>query len=228
MNTQKRHMIDDSDIRVSPFGPAAPPWLVNYADLMTELVILFIVLWAMSAALNKNVQKAREEIKEMMEKEKIAGEVKVEREGLRVMLQEQGGDAPFFESGKAETTPRMDEILAKLSPALKSLVDAGQQVVVEGHTDNVPIRTRQFESNWELSTARATYVVRHLVRELGFPPAPLAAIGYGEFRPVAPNDTPDNRARNRRVVFFIKPVPKEKKYKEVGAGELAPQKIAAP
>jgi len=205
------HLIDENDPRVSKFGHSAPPWLVNYADLMTELVILFIVLYALSAALNRNVQRAREEIQQMLEREKIAGEVRVEREGLRISLSEKGA-TPFFESGKAEITPRMQEILAHMAPTLRRLVEQAQQVIVEGHTDNVPIRTRQFASNWELSTARATNVVRALVHEFGLPPQPLAAIGYGEYRPVAPNDTPENRARNRRVVFFVKPVPPGKPY----------------
>lgn len=208
-----KHLIDEDDLRVSKFGMAAPPWLVNYADLMTELVILFIVLYALSSALNKNVQKARDEIKKMMQEEKIAGEVRVEREGLRIMMQE-GKEGAFFESGKAEMSPRMREILDHMTPSLKRLIADGQQVIVEGHTDNLPIRTRQYESNWELSTARATNVVRSLVQDYALPPQPLAAIGYGEFRPVAPNDTPEGRSRNRRVVFFIKPVPAKKAYPE--------------
>ena len=205
-----RHVVDEDDPRVSRFGHSAPAWLMNYADLMTELVILFIVLYAMSASLNKKLQKAKVEIAKTMADQKIEGEIKVERDGLRITLEEAGLGA-FFESGKAEITPRMEKILGKLSATLRALVKEGQQIVVEGHTDNVPIHSRQFETNWELSTARATSVVRSLTQDYALPPEPLAAIGYGEFRPVAPNDTPSNRSRNRRVVFFVKAVAAAKK-----------------
>ena len=201
-----RHVIDEDDPRVSRFGHAAPAWLVNYADLMTELVILFIALYTVSSALNKHVQRAKVEVKETMDAQKIAGTVKVDKEGLHITLEEAGQGA-FFESGKAELTPRMHKILAQLSLTLKKLIDDGQQIIVEGHTDNIPIHSRQFRSNWELSTARATSVVHSLEEEYHLPPGPMAAIGYGEYRPIAYNDTPENRSRNRRVVFFIKPLP---------------------
>ncbi|MDK2959817.1 MAG: chemotaxis protein MotB, partial [Bacillota bacterium] len=74
---------------------------------------------------------------------------------------------------------------------------------VEGHTDNLPINTYRFPSNWELSTARATTVVRYLAEKHGIPPDRLSAAGYGEWRPVAPNDTPEHRAQNRRVDIVV-------------------------
>jgi chemotaxis protein MotB len=79
-------------------------------------------------------------------------------------------------------------------------------IVVEGHTDNVPIYTRQFASNWELSTARSTNLVK-LLLENNFKPKRLAAVGYGENHPIVPNDSEINRKKNRRVVFFIKNTP---------------------
>ena len=74
---------------------------------------------------------------------------------------------------------------------------------IEGHTDNVPIRTARYSSNWELSTARASAVVAYLVESSGFDPARLSAAGYGEFHPRVANDTPENRARNRRIDIVI-------------------------
>lgn len=201
MAVRAKNMIPEDDPRVSPIGHPAPPWMVNYADLMTEMVCFFIILYALSAALNKNVQSAAQQIKEMMEKGEIAGQVEVNKEGLRITLQEQG-NLPFFESGKAELTQEMIEVIDKILPTLKKL-SKDYEIIVEGHTDNVPINTPQFASNWELSTARATSVVRYIISK-GIEPSKISAIGYGEYRPVAPNDTPQNRQKNRRVVFFVK------------------------
>ncbi|MBI4055956.1 MAG: flagellar motor protein MotB [Elusimicrobia bacterium] len=205
MPLKSRNMIDEDDPRVSQIGHPAPAWLVNYADLMTELVCFFVILYALSAALNKDIQKAKTQVEDVMKNEKISGEAKVDKEGLRISLSEQGQLA-FFESGRADITPRMGEILGKLAPSLVNLTDKND-IIVEGHTDNIPVHSGAFASNWELSTARATQVVRFLVNQKRFPPSKMAAIGYGEYRPIAPNNTPDNRAKNRRVVFFVKNLP---------------------
>jgi chemotaxis protein MotB len=201
MAVKLKKMIPEDDPRVSQIGHPAPPWMVNYADLMTEMVCFFIIMYALSAALNKNVQNAAQQLKEMMGKGEMAGQVEINKEGLRITLEEKG-NLPFFESGKADLTNEIIENLEKIYPILKKL-SSDYEIIVEGHTDNVPIFTRQFQSNWELSTARATAVVRYLVSK-GIDPRRISAIGYGEYRPVAPNDTPENRQKNRRVVFFVK------------------------
>jgi len=195
--------IDETDPKVCQIGHPAPAWLVNYADLMTELVCFFVILYALSAALNKDVQKAKQEVEQTMKEEKAKVDVKVDREGMKISLQE-NGEMAFFESGKADITPGMADLLGKLTPKLKDLTSK-YELMVEGHTDNIPINDEYFGSNWELATARATTVVDFLIREKGFSPMRLAAAGYGEFRPVCPaNDTPQCRSQNRRVVFFIK------------------------
>ncbi|MBI4055450.1 MAG: OmpA family protein [Elusimicrobia bacterium] len=205
MPINPRNVIDEDDPRVSQIGHPAPAWLVNYADLMTELVIFFVVLYALSAALNKDIQKARQEIEEMMQQQEVSGDVKVDREGLHITFEERG-QAGFFESGRADLTPTIVQLLDKVAPTLQGLA-AKHEIVVEGHTDDVPIATSRHASNWELSTARATEVVRYLILKKALPPARLAAIGYGEYRPVVSNDSPGNRTRNRRVVFFVKSAP---------------------
>ncbi|MBI4676147.1 MAG: OmpA family protein [Elusimicrobia bacterium] len=197
--------IDESDPKVCQIGHPAPPWLVNYADLMTEMVCFFVILYALSAALNKDVQDAKSRVEKMMQKGQMKGEVKIDQEGLKISLEEEG-KMSFFESGSADLTPGMKEILVKLSPILMKLTGK-QDIIIEGHTDNKYISNDYFDSNWELSTARATNVVRTLIDKHGFPPNKMAAMGYGEFRPQAPNDSPDNMAKNRRVVFFVKNVP---------------------
>ncbi len=225
----KREMIETDDPRVCMIGHPAPGWMVNYADLMTELTCFFIVLYALSASLNKNVQKAKKDVEETMKQEQVAGEVKVNKEGMQITLEEKGENV-FFESGSSELSPRMEEILAKIAPSLKGLVKQNFQVLIEGHTDDLPIRTPQFKSNWDLSTARATSVVKYLISQYEFPPQQLGAIGYGEFHPLVPNDSEENRSRNRRVVFFVKnPPPKsESKSKKEAKAEESVVVEAAP
>lgn len=204
MALKPRNVIDEDDPRVSQIGHPAPPWLVNYADLMTELVCFFVIMYALSAALSKQVINAKKEIEKVIQEEKLKGEVKVTKEGMYITLNEQG-QRVFFESGQADLSPQMANILDKVGPTLKKLSDK-HEILVEGHTDNVPT-ARVYASNWELSTARATSVVRYLVQNTQFNPRHISAVGYGEYRPIAPNDTPENRAQNRRVVFFVKNTP---------------------
>jgi chemotaxis protein MotB len=109
-------------------------------------------------------------------------------------------NAVAFEPGKAELLPEARETLIQVAATLQEF---SSQVRVEGHTDNVPIRTEQFPSNWELSSVRAASIVRFLAEGGHLPPDRLAAAGYGEFRPVAVNDTAEGRAANRRVELVV-------------------------
>ena len=90
-----------------------------------------------------------------------------------------------------------------LGEVADALADVEHPVRIEGHTDDVPIRTAKYKSNWELSTARATNVVSFFVEDRGLPPSRFSAAGYGEFRPRAENTTGANRAANRRVDIVI-------------------------
>ena len=92
------------------------------------------------------------------------------------------------------------ELVARVAMAVKPF---DRPLRIEGHTDDVPIHTREFQSNWELSTARAATVIRFLIERVAFDPRRLSAAGYGEFHPRVANDTPENRARNRRVDIVI-------------------------
>lgn len=107
----------------------------------------------------------------------------------------------FFASGESELTTRAREILTGLAPTLR---DAPYRLTVEGHTDNLPIATGRFPSNWELSAARAGAVARFLI-ELGLPPDRLQVAGLADTRPLAGNDTEEGRAANRRVVILVTP-----------------------
>ncbi|MDP2864766.1 MAG: flagellar motor protein MotB [Elusimicrobiota bacterium] len=201
MRLKVKGMIDEDDPRVAQVGHPGPPWSIAYGDLMTELVCFFVILYALSAALNKDMQKAQAEIQEMIKEGKMAGQVTMDKEGMRITLEEQSQMA-FFESGRAELTDNMRVQLDKIAPILRNLSEK-HDIVVEGHTDNIPIATKQFASNWELSTARATSVVKSMLSG-NFNPKRMAAVGYGEYHPSVPNDSDVTRKKNRRVVFFIK------------------------
>jgi chemotaxis protein MotB len=110
----------------------------------------------------------------------------------------------FFDSGSAELKPGGKEVLRKVGNILKGLTD--KVVRVEGHTDNVPIAKPlqpTYPTNWELSAARAITVVRFLQEHAGVPPKMLMAAGFGEYRPIAPNDTPANKQKNRRIEIAL-------------------------
>jgi chemotaxis protein MotB len=106
----------------------------------------------------------------------------------------------LFEPGSAEI---LEEGKSTLTFLANSLTDLDNDIIVEGHTDTVPINTALFPSNWELSTRRATNVVVYLVNNLGLDPSRLTAAGCGEFQPIDDNNTYDGRNRNRRIEFII-------------------------
>lgn len=111
----------------------------------------------------------------------------------------------LFDLGRAEIKPEAIPYLEEAIQEIKSVMSdlPNSQIRIEGYTDNLPIHNWQFQSNWELSAARAISVVRYLIEVHSFPPEKLQAMGYGEYNPVAPNDTPENRQKNRRVEIKI-------------------------
>ncbi|MFP4472415.1 MAG: flagellar motor protein MotB [Candidatus Omnitrophota bacterium] len=123
----------------------------------------------------------------------------------------------LFNSGKAVLRDEALSTLDKVARVLKTTVEQ-MRVGVEGHTDNVPITHSKWESNWELSTARALSVLHYLVGEHTIDPHRLSATGYGEYHPVASNATPEGRQKNRRVEIVILP-PTEKKPAEAVKSE---------
>ncbi|MGC9985296.1 MAG: DUF3450 family protein [Polyangia bacterium] len=108
----------------------------------------------------------------------------------------------LFDSGKTNVKPEGQTALTKLAPVLAGITD--RKYLVTGFTDDMPIRTQRFPSNWELSTARAVEVVKFLVAN-GLKPQQVAAAGYGEFDPAVANDTPEHRAQNRRIEIVLQP-----------------------
>ncbi len=107
----------------------------------------------------------------------------------------------LFDLGRADLISEAREILGEMASFFGSVEN---EVTVEGHTDDWPISTEEFPSNWELSTTRATNVIRYLIEQKDLPPEQFSAAGYGEYQPIRPNDSPENRALNRRVDILIR------------------------
>jgi chemotaxis protein MotB len=129
----------------------------------------------------------------------------VDTKGLEAVYTHEGihltlDDRLLFGSGNAHLTDGGEALLDKVGRIIKPLK---RSIRVEGHTDNRPIATTAYPSNWELSTARAISVVKYLIQAAGIAPQNLAAAGYGDSKPRAPNDTEDNMARNRRVEIIL-------------------------
>jgi chemotaxis protein MotB len=128
---------------------------------------------------------------------KDAVSVETTAEGMRVRL----GSAILFPLGSADLIPAAFPVLHGIATAVEG---AYKEIQVQGNTDDIPIGTDKFPSNWELSAARASSVVRYLYQTEGIPPSKMAAVGYGEFRPIVSNTTEANRKKNRRVEIFIR------------------------
>ena len=143
----------------------------------------------------KNIQ---DELKKALaaEIQRQVVEVKATREGLVISLREIG----FFDSGSATLRAASREALDRLAAVLGSRTES---LRIEGHTDNIPIHNGRFTSNWELSTSRAAELIRVFVERYKMDPARLSAAGYAEFHPVAPNNSSDGRALNRRVDIVV-------------------------
>ena len=118
------------------------------------------------------------------------------KRGIRISLE----DSILFDFGKAEINPQSYLVLNKIVDVIKSIQNP---VRIEGHTDNVAIHTERFPSNWELSVARAVQVLKYFVKVGEIEPQRLSAGGYGDAKPVVPNDTSEHRAKNRRVEILL-------------------------
>jgi chemotaxis protein MotB len=138
------------------------------------------------------------ELQESLEDEIKQGVVAVERDSSRIIvrIREKGS----FPSGSARLDPQFQEVMDRIS---RVLVGKPGQVVVAGHTDNIPIRSGRFRSNWELSAARAVNVLHALLKNPDIEPSRVLVEGHADTRPVAPNDTAENRSLNRRVELVL-------------------------
>lgn len=151
------------------------------------------------SALEPPVQSVQEQVEEYIREQHLEDVVRThaDERGLTISVV---SDNLLFPVGEAELRPAALAILHRIAGLLKRVPNP---VVVEGHTCSLPIRTSRYPSNWELSAARACRVVRHLLEQEQIPARRLAAVGYGDSRPVAANAQEEGRARNRRVDLVI-------------------------
>ena len=124
--------------------------------------------------------------------------LRLSKDGLVISLLEAG----FFDSGSAMYKPASAPIIARIASRLKALPNG---IRIEGHTDEVPIHSAQFASNWELSTTRATTIARLFIEQYQFDPQKMSAAGYAQYRPFTPNNSEEGRAHNRRVDIVVLP-----------------------
>ncbi len=202
----------------------SPIWLTIYSDLMTNLMLFFLMLFGtsrMATDVQKTiyktirtefsrkevifVKKEEEAIKKMVdyvEERRLRGfaTIKVSEQRVKIML----ANPVLFDLGESELKPSAIPVLHQVAELLKDIPNA---VLVEGHTDDRQITGGDFRSNWELSAARAFGVIRYFIEEENIPPERLSAVGYGEYRSLYPNDTEENRAKNRRIEINIIRIP---------------------
>ncbi len=150
----------------------------------------------------EELAKAKEALESKLKEELGSGDfsLSMQERGLVLTVQ----NKVLFDSGKAELKESSRKVLSKIAAILQEKVQA-HEVLVEGNTDNIPIRYSKWKSNWELSTGRATEVVHFFIDTGGLNPERFAAIGYGEFHPLTDNETPASRKMNRRVEIVISP-----------------------
>lgn len=147
----------------------------------------------------KVANQATEVLKEMLEEELKHNIVEIRQKGKLVTMRLLGADA--FQSGSAELTKNIEKTLYRFALAMKKIKG---EITIEGHTDNNPIHTSQFRSNWDLSSARAATLIHH-VGKYGIEKDRFTLKAYGEVKPVADNSTPAGRAQNRRIEIKIQP-----------------------
>ena len=226
-------------------------WVISYADFVTMLLALFMVMFATNSMgemkvkdVNRSIQKVFasktvEQEKNIQETSQIEP-VKQPTDGVmensgksileggdgildtkklmeqiqkdtavdasvKVITSDRGvvirlNDTMLFDPGSAIIKPQAKITLDKIAQTLDKFKNP---VLIEGHTDSMPIQNERYPSNWELSTARATNIIKYLTQAHGLPPGRLSAVGYGEYMPVEKNTTPQGRAKNRRVDIIV-------------------------
>ena len=240
MSIKKRRLTQKS-------GDSGPGWLTTFNDLVTLLMVFFVLLFTMGSVDTKMLKdfqyalqsglgllgegsqvsiavketEPKPEHVEILVQEDSEAEPAEEQEtenpiddvleeltdepGINIRYSNQGAHITFedfllFDFGKADLNPGGIKFLNKMANMINKIP---YPVRVEGHTDNVPIHTDRFPSNWELSIARAVSVVKYFAGSGKIDPQRLSAVGYGDTRPLVSNDSPVNRTRNRRVEIVL-------------------------
>jgi len=169
----------------------------------------------------KRLTRTQEELSKSLQDEISKGNITIQQ--VRDRLTINMVDRVLFDSGQAQVKPASVKVLKQVADVLNKITD--KQIRIEGHTDNVPISSKlqgRFKTNWELSTARATTVVRYLIDHGGVDPQYLSAVGYADTHPVASNDSEEGRSSNRRIEIVLYP----KDLKEI-AGQVETNSAAS-
>jgi chemotaxis protein MotB len=147
---------------------------------------------------DKEFDEAKNDIRDTIEEQGISDKVQVveEKDFLLIRLDQE----LFFDSGSADILPEGEAVLSSIAVSLREIEN---EIMISGHTDNVPMTNKKYATNWELSTARATNVVRYFVEVENLEPSLFTATGNGEYRPVGDNNTPEGRQQNRRIEIKI-------------------------
>lgn len=152
-------------------------------------------------AIQEEMENVKDALEEFLESQGLENKVTVEQDGEEVVLTFE--DFMLFDSGQALIKQDALDVLSTIGAELNKYLGEGYVGRAEGHTDNIPINSTIFPSNWELSASRAIAVAKYLINNADIAPASLSAEGFGEFYPIATNDTPEGRAANRRVEIKI-------------------------
>lgn len=224
--------MESREAQAAEFHMGLEKFLISYADLITLLLVMFIFLYSISKIdetklaeafgktpsestvmrLSRDELKMLDKIRELV-KDNVDPDSIVRSDIRTILIRLNTSD--LFAPGYSNFIDGADKVILD---AIKDEMKEGvKQLLVDGHTDNVPIKSEIFPSNWELSSARASRVARFIMETLRFPPERLVVAGYGEHRPLEPNNSDEHRAMNRRVEIKIlkdKEVAKEEKDKD--------------
>lgn len=197
-------------------------WVVSYADFVTMLLALFMVMYAVMkldnqrlAEFNKHMQEkfsgvnienvTKYQALNASDVEKILSENVSKTDSINILKSQKGiiirlKNKYIFDEGKAVVKDNSKKTLDEIVTVLTKI---DNPVIIEGHTDSTPIKNAQYPSNWELSTARATNIISYIVKTGKISPKRLSAVGYGEYEPIADNSNINGRMLNRRVDIVV-------------------------
>lgn len=194
-------------------------WVVSYADFVTMLLALFLVLYAVVRIDNQKLTELQQKMQKTFSTNQAQNVTKYQANQVEKMLKENLGQSKsvkliksdkgliirvnnkvLFDEGSALIKPEAEKTLNEI---VKVLTKIDNPVIIEGHTDSTPIKNAKYPSNWELSTARATNIIYYMTRNGGISPKRLRAVGYGEYMPIADNSTISGRMLNRRVDIIV-------------------------
>ena len=236
----------DGEVPLDYIPGGVEPWMATFADMVTLLMVFFVLFYSVE---KDNTEKFKSAIDMMVEEDgpdglakimKVVDSTKVmqnlkemrdatkaaqaeETEEDRIVLRVPGLN--LFKHKSAKLTPAARPVLNEIVKIIKTK-GKNHKIFIQGHTDDVPIHTAKFESNWELSAVRATSVLRHFY-DKGIDPEKLTATGYADTFPMVPNNTKEGRAKNARIEFILEKIPgdkKPKKKKVDGREQMKPKK----